>query len=61
MGAVLYLFKEGSVTVLAAAMLTSCIVYLGIIFKLRAFSETDLELAREGMRFWKPFLGKWPS
>jgi O-antigen/teichoic acid export membrane protein len=58
-GVALYFVKGLSLLWLVPATLLGLLVYVGILLLLRAFSESDLKLAKEGLGFLRPFLAKW--
>jgi O-antigen/teichoic acid export membrane protein len=58
-GVALYFVKGLSLLWLVPVTLLALLVYVGILLLLRAFSESDLKLAREGLGFLRPFLAKW--
>lgn len=58
-GVALYFVKGLSLLWLVPATLLGLLVYVGILFLLGAFSESDLKLAKEGLGFLRPFLAKW--
>lgn len=60
-GSGLYFIKGASLLWLAPATAGALLIYLLILFLLRAFSDSDLRLAREGLGFIKPLIAKWSS
>jgi O-antigen/teichoic acid export membrane protein len=58
-GVALYFLKGASLLWLLPATAGGLVIYLLILFLLGAFSGSDLQLAREGLAFARPFLAKW--
>jgi len=56
MGAILYLARQQSLLIFAPAAVLAMLVYVIAVVKLRILSPKDIELAREGAGFLKPFL-----
>ena len=58
-GGVLYFIRGASFLWVIPAISVALIIYLLILFLLRAFTESDLRLAREGLGFLKPLIARW--
>lgn len=59
MGAMMYFSHAQSLFSLIPVALVSGAVYAALVFKLGAFSDAELEMAREGMDFVRPFVAQW--
>ncbi|MBV8215635.1 MAG: flippase [Verrucomicrobia bacterium] len=60
-GGGLYFIKGASLFWVIPATFAALAIYLLILFLLRAFTDSDLRLVREGLGFFKPFLARWTS
>jgi O-antigen/teichoic acid export membrane protein len=58
-GSGLYFIKGASFLWIVPATIVALVIYVLILFLLRAFTESDLRLAKEGFGFLKPWIAKW--
>jgi len=59
MAAVLMFFMPTTLLTLTPVALLGLLVYAAVLFKLGAFSTVELDMAREGMNFVRPFVADW--
>jgi O-antigen/teichoic acid export membrane protein len=58
-GGLLHLLGARSLFTLSPAVFLACLLYVIFVIKLGAFSKTELDMAREGLSFFRPLVEQW--